>query len=74
MQACLQRNDFQNVIFNKGCIFKTKFENESQLLFHKAFFSEFKKGLFFKPRFYIDYASKASLLNYKVSFKNHDLN
>jgi hypothetical protein len=33
-------------MFNKDCIFKTKFENEFQILYHKAFLSEFKKDDF----------------------------
>jgi hypothetical protein len=38
-------------ILNKVCIFKTIFENDFQILFHKIFFSDFK-GLFFKPYCY----------------------
>jgi hypothetical protein len=30
MQACLQRNGLQNVVFIKGCISKTMFENGFQ--------------------------------------------
>jgi hypothetical protein len=45
MQACLQKNDLQNVISIKGCIYKTMFENEFQNIIYKIYSLIFK-GLF----------------------------
>jgi hypothetical protein len=45
MQACLQKNDLQNVIFIKGCISKTMFENGFQNIIYEIY-SLIIKGLF----------------------------
>jgi hypothetical protein len=37
MQACLQRNDLENVIFIEGCISKTMFENGFQNIIYKIY-------------------------------------
>jgi hypothetical protein len=70
MQAYLQRNDLQNVIFIKGCISKNHvWKWISKILFIK-YILRFSKDYFKNPNSIWYYASKAFCYIYKAFFEN----